>query len=300
MRLKRRQRPGAVPTRLGLRVQQPLILFLPALLDLRPFGHHDGIRPLLRRPRAVVKRERRLRGGLAQPAQMAGQHPHAVLQQVRVERMRDVRLGHAGVVADRRAVFDLLRPGQTQAGFVDAPQRLRRDAFDQLVQNREVRDRAPVEPRELPIQRIGVDLLGQLAVRQGAQLHQQGAAQDLLDGGHGRTAPLGLCVRPQIGARPLQALRQRVEQLADGPQFRHQPVLRIHREQQALVLGVEQLILDASRFPHFFHPPRRNRLSHRCQHSTYPIRQNGKSQAKNQCTMLNLHHLALFATGTSY
>ena len=73
-----------------------------------------------------------------------------------------------------------------------------------------------VKARELAINQVGVDLVGQLAVVPPAQLHHDGASENLLAGGLGAPPARRRDRVAQIGVDPIHNLGDFIEQLVDG------------------------------------------------------------------------------------
>ena len=174
--------------------------------------------------------------------------------------MGDVGLGDGRVMANRSAAFDFFFKAQPHNGFINFFHRLGRNHFDQIVEPREVRNLLAVKTRELAIDRVDVDLVGQLAIRQSTQLHHEGAAQDLLAGGLGGTTRCGLGAVAQIGVDPIQDLGDFIEQFVDGRQLRHQGIFGIDRPDKVFVLEVEQFAFGCFFFAHFGHKPNMSSL----------------------------------------
>ena len=112
-------RPPRVAAHLLLIVEQSFVKRLAPLLDVLALAHHDLVGPLLAGARMItVDNANGNRRGLAQALEQRRQHPDRIVEQTRVDRMRDVGLGHARVMAHRAAVFDFsLIPSRTTASL---------------------------------------------------------------------------------------------------------------------------------------------------------------------------------------
>ena len=162
-----------------------------------------------------------------------------------------------------------------------------------------MRNLLAIKTRELAIEGVGVDLVGQLAIMQPAQLHQDGTAQELLAGGLGGATVPRLGPLAQVLVDPVQHLGCLVQQLVNSRQFGHERILGIDRPDKAFVLQVKQIVIGLFFFAHFTALGRGDGSVNDCNHKTYDIPPPEEVKRTIRRMMLKLLRLDGFRTGTN-